>query len=698
MGHFKFNLSYLLLAFCLSYSINTTAQCVVINEIMVDPTSCDCGCSTGNGEWVELYNTCSTPVNIGCFVLTDGDFAVTIPSNTILAPYDYYVIGSPASGGTIDLNLLTCNCTDNTAPDPIGCYTNSNEQVVLVNASGALQDAIYWGNGQFPLSISSTSHSPCSGQSILFPSASTAFELIPKTNQGGCSIARNCDGVTGNWVQRCGAAISMNSSNGPTLKPSFTATDTTICPGSCIDFVNTSVGSATSWLWTFTGALPPNPSSLASPTNICFPGSGNFSVTLQGTNSCGNFTLTKTNYIVSTPTVQPTITPATSPALCSGDSILLQASPSSNYQWRFNNNIISGATLPDYVVKIPGSYSVETGIGNCISTSIPVSINFISQPNANLISNGPTTICGGGSSQLDAGNGFSSYTWLKNGIILVGQNGPSLTVTAGGNYAVIVSNSSGCKDTSNTITIQASLGFSVKILANDTTLCAGETALLSLNDSYPSVQWSTGSTANSISVKQTGTFKVQASNSAGCSGNDSIKITVYPLPDVNAGNDTVADCGQEVVLNGKSLGSTFLWSPSEGLSDATSLNPIAKPTKSTMYTLLVSNAYCFSQDEVFISVDCGSMYLPNSFTPNGDGINDVFRASSNGISQFEMRIFNRWGELIFESNNPEVGWDGKYQNLPAPSGVYVREIIANNELGISVISDNQRYGTIVLYR
>ena len=153
-----------------------------------------------------------------------------------------------------------------------------------------------------------------------------------------------------------------------------------------------------------------------------------------------------------------------------------------------------------------------------------------------------------------------------------------------------------------------------------------------------------------------------------------------------------------VELHGSGTGTQFLWSPAESLSDPNIANPLAQPKETTQYTLTVTEKECTSLDDVLVIMDCASFYVPNSFSPNNDGNNDVFKAIGNDVSQFELRIFNRWGELVFESKNIDKGWDGTYLNLPLPTGVYVRKIVAFNSVGKDLITEGSAFGVITLFR
>src|SRR6218665_2713115 len=146
----------------LMWSVTGNAQCIVINEIMINAAGSNDGANSPNtAEWVELYNNCSTPVDIGCYAFSDGDFTVVFPSGTILQPYSYYTIGSLNSGFVPDLNWATCGCTTQTGGSQVGIFTNSNEQLILQDNSGNLVDAIVWGSGQFPVNNSTTTATGC---------------------------------------------------------------------------------------------------------------------------------------------------------------------------------------------------------------------------------------------------------------------------------------------------------------------------------------------------------------------------------------------------------------------------------------------------------------------------------------------------------------------------------------------------------
>jgi hypothetical protein len=126
----------------------------------------------------------------------------------------------------------------------------------------------------------------------------------------------------------------------------------------------------------------------------------------------------------------------------------------------------------------------------------------------------------------------------------------------------------------------------------------------------------------------------------------------------NAGIDVTINKGDSIQLNGTGtpINATYKWIPNNSLSDSTTKNPFAKPSVTTTYTLIVSDGNsCTSIDVVTITIetDCSNnnVFIPNGFSPNGDGNNDVIFVRSNCIKTMNFTIYNRWGELVFESKN-----------------------------------------------
>lgn len=182
----------------------------------------------------------------------------------------------------------------------------------------------------------------------------------------------------------------------------------------------------------------------------------------------------------------------------------------------------------------------------------------------------------------------------------------------------------------------------------------------------------------------------------GCVSDTVAQNVVVNVVKVFAGRDTIAVKGQPLQLSGSGNGN-FHWSPISGLNDATIASPLATLYSDQTYVLTVTNDQgCAASDTIRIKVfDEANIYVPSAFTPNGDGKNDVLHFFAPGFKQLlYFRIYNRWGQLLFETKNLNDGWNGTYkQNFLAPD-VYVwvaAGIDANNR-------KQEKRGTVLLLR
>jgi gliding motility-associated-like protein len=178
-----------------------------------------------------------------------------------------------------------------------------------------------------------------------------------------------------------------------------------------------------------------------------------------------------------------------------------------------------------------------------------------------------------------------------------------------------------------------------------------------------------------LSTKYTITYQTQATYGCSFTDSTSMKLTIQPKVKAFAGNDTIAATGLQHKLKGLG-GINYTWSSNTGISiiDANKQNAFVILDRDATIQLKVKDAIgCEGTDEIFIKVYNGPIYhIPNSFTPNGDGLNDIFRAIPAGISNTTyFRVFNRLGQLVFETNQWLKGWDGKLNGVAQPSGVYV---------------------------
>jgi gliding motility-associated-like protein len=170
-----------------------------------------------------------------------------------------------------------------------------------------------------------------------------------------------------------------------------------------------------------------------------------------------------------------------------------------------------------------------------------------------------------------------------------------------------------------------------------------------------------------------------------------VLIKVFPIPIVKAGEDKTINVGQtlELIPDISSDVTKVIWSPTSGIFRNSYPGISIKPTESTEYTVEVSNAgSCMARDRVSVYVLCNNtnVFVPNTFSPNSDGTNDIFYPRGSGVFQIKVfRVFNRWGDVVFErsnlsANDISAGWDGTYkgQKLLPDVFVYAMNVVCDN--------------------
>jgi len=353
-----------------------------------------------------------------------------------------------------------------------------------------------------------------------------------------------------------------------------------------------------------------------------------------------------------------TITPSGPTALCAGGSVTLSANTGASYLWS------TGATTQSITVTTAGSYTVTvTNATGCSATSVATAVTVNPLPTASITASGPTTFCAGGSVTLTA-NAASSYLWST------GATTQSITVSTAGSYTVRVTNATGCtSDASSATTVVINALPIASITASGpTTFCTGGSVTLSAN-AGSSYVWSNGATTQSITVSTSGSYTVRITNATGCTSLASAASTVVvnapPTATITASGPTTICAGGSVTLSANA-GSSYLWS-----NGATTQSIVVNTSGS--YTVRVTNATgCISTSSSAVSVSVsGALNIPNTFTPNGDGVNDTWVIDQiNQYPDCKVTVFNKMGNKVFESVGYTQPWQGKFKENDLPFDVY----------------------------
>ncbi len=369
------------------------------------------------------------------------------------------------------------------------------------------------------------------------------------------------------------------------------------------------------------------------------------------------------------------------------------------FQWQLSTDIgqtwtnIPGANTTSYLsnVTLPGTYQYRLLIGDgpninnpvCRIASKPVVIQINDIPKIDAIDS--LFPCTGRTANLNASGG-GLYQWNGPNGFTANMANPSITnidFIQAGIYAVMVTSDSGCinRDTTYMLVRPA-----VNLAASaDQAICEGKSVQLSASggDTYkwePIQGLNNPMISNPVAAPDTTTnYTVFAFNTAGCSDTGQVQVTVWQKPLANAGPDLWTTNGVPIQLQGSAEGTdiSVKWSPANNISNTDSLQPFVTLTatgflQEFIYRLdIISNPGCGSSSDLMTLTVFESFKVPNTFTPNGDGYNDIWeiqvlRVFKNAI----VEVYNTAGSLVFRSIGYNQPWDGKRNGQSLPAGTY----------------------------
>lgn len=497
-----------------------------------------------------------------------------------------------------------------------------------------------------------------------------------------------------------------------------------VCPGDSIEFINQSVNKAgVSYQWDF--GLNASPSQYAgqTPPKIYFTPSGSFEVRLRIQDFCGIDTFKSKVYVLEAPPLDA----LTDTIICNPDSLEFFVNTVSSYRhWWSPGVYFNDSTTNDVKVWIDSSRRIYFGLtdiwsGCANSDSFKVEIEAIDT----LVYGLDTTLCFPNSITIDyLGSGVSSVLWGDGSTSL-----PRVLSDSGSHIITLFRNNCSYNDTHTLNLIQRDLS-----VYGPGLLCKDDSGLYYINRQFNSMLWNTGSTDSFTVFRSEGKLKVTVDNGAciisdsmeverfnlppfisggstvcpddsillqttyfganitwstgdtgsttwikapgqyiltvergGCELTDTVQVGTVIVPQFRFPNDTALCRGDTAFITGSSWpGSIYLWH--DGTNDT-----FKHITQNGTYWLTISNVCGYATDTfnvLFGDCDCIS-YIPNAFTPNNeDGLNDFFGPTYCPLRDFKMIIFDRWGEIIFETNDLNRLWDGTYNGVPVMEGVF----------------------------
>ena len=550
--------------------------------------------------------------------------------------------------------------------------------------------------------------------------------MASQTICNGSSQTLNASGAnTYNWsTGQTGSSISVS----PTLTTVYTVTGTAVSTCSSVNTATVTVLPRPQMTGSPTIANSNCGGSTGSITNVNITGTGTLIYTwTNGSNvtvgttpnltgqPAGTYYLLVTNgngclrlfgpYNITNPGAPSAPTASTSTSvICEGNSINLFASGASGvtYNWSGPNGFsssIANPTIPSATTLMSGIYSVYTTSAGCSGSATNVSVTVNPLPTA-LPSSSKPTYCPGETINLSAGSA-TSYTWAGPGGFTSNAQNPTITnasTSTSGIYTLSVSNAQGCNATAtiNVVTYNASV---VSATTSSNTICV--LGSFTLNATGGSTYAWTGpngfaSSSQSPSISNavigaTGIYSVVITSSLGCSVTQTVAVNVVPNTLLaNAIASTYYGSAPLTVnFTNASLGVTttdnFNWTFGNGAT-STLINPNTVYEAGTYsITLMVTDVEsgCMDDTTLVIKVE-GDLVIviPNVFTPNSDGVNDVFSIKMTGAKEAQGYIYNRWGQLLYSWDALNTAWDGKALNgtdCPDSTYFYLINVIDNKD-------------------
>ncbi len=371
--------------------------------------------------------------------------------------------------------------------------------------------------------------------------------------------------------------------------------------------------------------------------------------------------------------------------------------PITNWEWDFGDGGFATAQNSSHSYTNSGAYTIRLVVkdGNDCTDTI---LKIINVGTANANAGSDTSICKNAPYTLQ-GNGIGRFAWSPKAFLNDSSlQNPVATISSPTKFYLSVTDALGCIGT-DTVSIDIK---SIPPFVLSPTYNGCENIPLQLSasgaDKYtwsPAIYLNNPDIANPIatlSADQLFTVKVKETT---CNDSAVLNtlVTIRPVPVINAikSNDITCSIGSSNLI--ATGASQYNWSPTNGLNTTSGSAIVASPLTTTTYTVAgTDNFGCIGKATVTVNVNFtgkANYYMPNSFTPNGDGINDCFGIKYFGlVQQFKLMIYNRWGERVYYSTNPNECWNGYHKGQAVEAGIYIYHLIAQTACGAVDKKDN----------
>jgi gliding motility-associated-like protein len=629
--------------------------------------------------------------NVSCFGGNNGQASVNASGGT--GPYVYSWNSSPSQSAATATSLPAGNYVVNVI-DANGCAASASVTIT--------QPPVLTGNTSVT-SVTCNGGTNGSAQVIIAggtPPYATSWNTTP-VQYGNNAVNLIAGNYTASIIDGNGCLVTSQASitQPSPLAAAIASSQNVSCNGGSNGFAAVNVNGGTApynYSW---NTNPPQTN--ASATNIS---SGNYSVTVTDANGCA----TVSSVTITQPAVM-SLAFSTGDTICPGQPIVVSANAGGGtgpYIYNWNNNLGNNPSHTVYPVYAT-TYTVNaTDANGCVSPSGSIVIDVYQFSAADLVMSSSLPLCEGASTSVGAtvtGNPgaltwvWSNSSWNNGGPFTVQ---PNQTTT----YQVTITNQCGVSVSNSTMVVVHPLP--VISLAPQTSSGCDRVALTFAdndpNNAGDTYYWNFGDnftgTGSSVSHNylSTGTYNVNvvATSPFGCVGNGSTiaNVTVFdsPIADFAVASNVMSELEPTFQFENQCSINTIGWQWDFGDNTTDNVpSPAHTYAQRGTYTarlIATSNGGCTDTTEMPVIVEPEyTLYVPNAFTPNGDGKNDLFLAYGNEINEFSMAIFDRWGNQIFSSDNISTGWDGRATGGEeiAQQDVYVYKIAVKDFQGKS---------------
>jgi gliding motility-associated-like protein len=488
----------------------------------------------------------------------------------------------------------------------------------------------------------------------VFPNPGTFTVILTVTDPAGCLAPVNTE-------------IEVNIQTPPA--PNILPVDP-VCAGEQVELI---ANGTPNLVWTFNPAL----GDLTDAVQVVTPPVGTSTFTVTDSNGCGEG---EASIEVVVQQVVAEITPSTT-AICLGESVNLIATGAADAAWSPPTGLsTTSATTVSASPSETTTYTVQLTDDIGCTGEATATVSVVPGPPGDQVY--PTAqICLGESVQLPGAEG-DQWLWspgetLNDNDIQFPYAFPDETTT----YYVSIANICGTGVDEVTVEVRVPEAYA----SEDGGVCRGTTFGVSAsgNDPVSTFLWTPSELVTAPSAATTTvfpnftqTFTVYVTDSEGCTASDEVVVYVTQPPEISAGPDLEVPWLTEVTVYGSTTGQGWYWTPSDAFDCDTCLEANFTPVEPGWYTLHAADSTgCGGSDSMYVDIFY-PVYVPNTFTPNNDGINDVFQVEGENLRGFWMAVYNRWGERVFYSDDPATPWLGNVAGGDhfAPDGMYLWQV------------------------